>query len=120
MKLNTNKTHSIIISRSGTALPQHPLLSFCGVDLETSTFLKLLGVILDNKLSFEMYIRKIAIPIAQKTGLIGKCFKVLGYDNSVLRCFYAFILPCIEYCSPVWCFGSDNHLRLLDCALGNK
>ena len=53
MKLNPNKTHSIIFSRSRTALPQHPPLSLCGVELKTSTFLKLLfGIVLDNKLTF--------------------------------------------------------------------
>ena len=39
MKLNQNKTHSIIISRSRTALPQHLPLFLCGFKLETSTFL---------------------------------------------------------------------------------
>ena len=46
-------------------------------------------------------------------------FKALGNDDSVLRTFYAFILPCFEYCSPVWCCESDSHLRLLDRALDN-
>ena len=103
MKLSTNKTHSIIVLRSRTALPQHPLLPLCGVKLETSTFLKLLGIVLDKKLTFEMHICNIASSIAQKTGLIHKCFEALGYDDSVLWSFYAFIPPCFEYCWSVWC-----------------
>ena len=36
-------------------------------------------------------------------------------DQSILRkCFYSFILPCFEYCSPVWSSAADSHLRLLD------
>ena len=66
------------------------------VELETSTFLKLLGVVLDNKLTFEMHILNIPVLIAQKTGLICKCFKALGNDDAVLRSFYTFILPCFE------------------------
>ena len=48
-----------------------------------------------------------------------KCFKALGNDDSVLGTIYAIILPCFEYCSPVWCSGSDSHFRLMDHALGN-
>ena len=36
-----------------------------------------------------------------------------------LKYFFAFILPFFEYYSPVWCSGSNSHLRLLDHALGN-
>ena len=66
-----------------------------------------------------MHIGNIATSIAQKTGLIRKCFKILGNDDLIFRSFYASILPCFEYCLLVWCTGSNSHLRLLDCALGN-
>ena len=82
-----------------------------------STFLKLLGIVLDNKLTFEMHILNVASSIAQKISFM--CFKGLRNDDSVLLTFYVFIQPCFEYCSPVWCSGSVSHLRLLDHALGN-
>ena len=119
MKLNPSKTHSIIVSRSRTPLPLHPPLLLCGVVLEVSNSLELLGVTLDNKLTFEKHIRNMANSIAQKTGLIRKCYKALGNSDSVLKSFYAFILPCFEYCSPVWGSASDSHLRLLDRAFNN-
>ena len=31
-----------------------------------------------------------------------------------MRCFTSFILPCLEYCSPVWSSAADSHLKLLD------
>ena len=119
MKLNPRKTHSIIISRSRTPYPLHPPLTLCGLDLEVSSSLKLLGVTIDDKLTFEKHVRNIASSIAQKTGLIRKCYKTLGNNDAVLKSFYAFILPCFEYCSPVWCSASDSHLKLLDRALNN-
>ena len=61
----------------------------------------------------------INIIYAQKTGLIRKCFKTLANHDAVQRFFYVFILPCFEYCSPVWSSESDCHLRLLDRALDN-
>ena len=89
----------------------------CGLDLEVSSSLKLLGVTIDDKLKFEKDIRNIASSIAQKTGLIRKCYKTLGNIDAVLKSFYAFILPCFEYCFPVWCSVSDSHLKLLDRVL---
>ena len=36
-------------------------------------------------------------------------------DQSLLqKCFNSFILPCLEYCSPVWCSAADSYLPLLD------
>ena len=32
----------------------------------------------------------------------------------LLKCFNSFILPCLEYCSPVWSSAADSHLKLLD------
>ena len=32
----------------------------------------------------------------------------------VAKCFWAFILPVIEYCSPVWMSAATSHLLLLD------
>ena len=32
----------------------------------------------------------------------------------MMRCFNSFILPCLEYCSPVWSSAADSHLKLLD------
>ena len=31
-----------------------------------------------------------------------------------MKCFNSFILPCLEYCSPVWSTAADSHLKLFD------
>ena len=37
------------------------------------------------------------------------------HDRSLLgRCFRGFVLPVLEYCSAVWCYAADTHLKLLD------
>ena len=48
MKLNSSKTHSVIISRFRTLLSLYPTSTLCGVDLEVSSFLKCFGVIFDK------------------------------------------------------------------------
>ena len=67
-----------------TPYPLYPPLFLCGLDLEVSSFLNLLRVTTDDKLTFEKHIRIIASSIAQKTGLICKCYKTLDNNDAVL------------------------------------
>ena len=77
-------------------------------------FFKILGVMFDSKFTFERHIRSISSSVAQKIGLLRKSFKIFGDHDVLLRCFNSFILPCLEYCSPVWSSAADSHLKLLD------
>ena len=114
MKLNARKTQSMVVSRSRTLAPLHPDLLIDNVPLTTCNCFKILGVILDSKFTFEKHIRSISSSVAQKIGILRKSFKIFG-DQSILKnCFNSFILPCFEYCSPVWSSAADCHLKLLD------
>ena len=73
---------------------------------------KILGVIFD-KFNFE-HLPSVSSSVAQKTGLLRESFKVFGAQSILQKCFNFVILPCLEYCSPVWCPAADSYLRLLD------
>ena len=119
MKMNPTKTQSMIVGRSRTILPSHPDLLIDNVPLITNNSFKILGVLFDEKFTFEAHLRATSSLIAQKLGLLRKSFKIFN-DQSILRkCFYSFILPCFEYCSPVWSSAADSHLRLLDRTLNS-
>ena len=114
MKLNANKTQSMIVSRSRTVYPNHHDLFINNVVLTTCGSFKILGVLFDSKFTFEQHVRSISSSVAQKIGLLRKSYKIFG-DPSVLRkCFNSFILPCLEYCSPAWSSAAPFHLKLLD------
>ena len=51
---------------------------------------------------------------SQKLGIIRKAYKIFGQDAVTSQCFRSFVLPLLEYCSPVWRSAADSHLRLLD------
>ena len=114
MRLNPNKTQSMIVSRSRTVFPPHPDLLVGSTSLNSCEFFKILGVTFDSKFTFERHIRSISSLDAQKIGLLRKSFRIFGDHDVLLRCFNSFILPCLEYCSPVWSFAVDSHLKLLD------
>ena len=43
------------------------------------------------------------------------------HDRSLLeRCFRGFVLPVLQYCSAVWCWAADTHLKLLDRAVSGS
>ena len=114
MKLNANKTQSMIVSRSRTVYPNHHDLFINNVVLTTCGSFKIWSVLFDSKFTFEQHVRCISSSVAQKIGLLRKSYKIFG-DPSVLRkCFNSFILPCLEYCSPAWSSVAASHLKLLD------
>ena len=66
MKLNANKTQSMIVSRSRTLVPNHPDLSINNVILQTCESFKILGIEFDSKFTFEQHIRTVSSSVAQK------------------------------------------------------
>ena len=80
--------------------------------------LKVLGVVLDTKLLFESPLRLITASVFSKLGIIHIRVLFLFADAVlVLRCFWSFLLPVLEYCSPVWMSAAASHLGLLDCLI---
>ena len=79
--------------------------------------LKILGVILDSKLTFEKQVRAIAATASMRVGILRKTMSVFRDVAIVAKCFWAFILPVLEYCSPVWISAATSHLSLLDCVV---
>ena len=77
MKMNPNKTQSMIVSRSRTLEPQHPDLFIDNVPLTTSDAFKILAVTFQSKFAFESHLHSVSSVIAQKLGLLRKSYLVL-------------------------------------------
>lgn len=70
---------------------------------------KLLGVHLDNRLTFEEHVAHICTKISKTVGVLGKLTDVLPID--VLEKIYrALILPYLVYCVDVWYTGCMAHM----------
>ena len=114
MELNPIKTKSAIFTRSRTMLPEHPDINLGDSTIENVTNLKLLGVLFDSKMTFELHVRAIASKVSQKIGILRKCWQTYQDNSVILKCFYAFILPFFEYCSAVWMSAASTHLKVLE------
>ena len=119
MKLNPGKTKSLIVSRSRTSTPQHGFYILDGIRIDNRASLKILGVEFDSKLTFESHLRSIASASSRNIGLLRMARRVFGDVDLLRRCFLAFILPSLEYCSSVWSSSAACHLSLLDRVVRN-
>ena len=105
MKLNVSKNKTMIVFRSRAVHPLLTPLILDGTVLKESADLVILGVTFDAKITFEKHLPSVFSAAAQR----------LGHDQSLLvRSFWSFVLPVLEYCSAVWFSAADSHLKLLD------
>ena len=98
MLVNPSKTRGMLISCSRTVEPLFPDLVVDGTVIEIVSELKILGVILDLKLAL---VRPIAASASRRVGILRKTMSVFLDVAVVAKCFWAFILPMLEHCSPV-------------------
>ena len=84
-----------------------------GSVIQESKNVKLLGIHIDSKLTFEYHLRHLSNNISQKIGIVSKCLSVFNDSDIARKCFNAFILPLFEYCYPVWMSAADCHINLL-------
>ena len=76
MRLNLNKTQSMIVSRSRTVYPPHPDLLVGFTSLNSCDSFRILGAMFDSKFTFKRHIRSISSSVAQKIGLLRKSFRI--------------------------------------------
>ena len=103
VKLNASKTKTMIVSRICTVHPQSTLLTLDGTVLNEPADLVILAVTFDVKMTIQEHLRR--FPVMQLIGL-GSHHRLL-----LLRSFWSFILPVLEYCSAVWWSAGDSHLN---------
>ena len=114
MLVNPSKKRGMLISRSRTVEPLFPDLVIDGSVVEMVSELRIFGIVLDSKLTFEKQVRAIAASAAMRVGILRKTMSVFRDVAIVAKCFWAFILPVLEYCYPVWMSAATSHLSLLD------
>ena len=114
MSIQFNSKKTMIVSRTRAVFLPHLDLLVGSTSLNSCDSFTILGVMFDSKFTCERHIRSISSAVAQKIGLLRKSFRIFGDHVVLLKCFNSFILPCLEYCSPVWSSAADSHLKLRD------
>ena len=114
MKLYASKTKTsktIIVSKSPTVHPLLTPLTLDGTVLKESADLVILEVTFDAKMTFEKHLRSVSSAAARRLGIMRKSWQVFRDRSLLLRSFWSFVLPVLEYCSAVWCSAASSHLN---------
>lgn len=75
-------------------------------------YIKFLGVIIDDKLSWTSHIQYICSKISKGIGIIAKARKYVN-NRSLITLYYSFIYPYILYCIEVWGRATENCMKPL-------
>ena len=110
--LNLNKTKRLVVSRHRTVNPPDGDLVLSGVSICDSSNLDILSLKFDSRLTFEDHVRGIVFRVSQRIVILRLVKRVFVDTFVLLRCYYAFVLPIHEYCSPVWGSAAKCHLQL--------
>ena len=97
-KLNVNSSHCNSVDN---------------VDINDVQIIRDLGVIVDSKLKFTAHIAKVVSTAKQRTSLLFRAF-LTREPKFLLIAFKSYILPLLEYCSPIWSPHSVGDIILLE------
>ena len=114
MMLNPNKTKALVVCRFRTVYPAHGDLVLSGVAICANPNLDILGVKFDGRVTFEDNVLGIVSRVSQRIGILRLVKRVFVETSVLLCCYYGFVLPILEYCSPVWGSAAECHLQLLE------
>ena len=82
--------------------PPYGDLVLSGVSIRASPNLYILGVKFCSKLTFEDHVRGIVSRVSQRIEILRLVKRIFVDSCTLLRCYFSFVLPIVEYCSRVW------------------
>ena len=105
-----SKSHALTL---GTRRWDFPPLLFDGVVVPEVEEIELLGVIVDQKLTFAPQISKLCTKARQRLGFLRRASRVLCGRRRA-NTYKAFVRPRLEYAHLCWMGAADSHLAKLD------
>lgn len=81
--------------------------------IEPTNLMKLLGIIIDDKLNFSEHVKTIAVQVRRLVGVIMRLRNLIP-EKAKLQRYRMAILPHLTYCSVVWHFLKASDTRKLE------
>ena len=104
---NARKSNYIIFSHRN--IPDNLRITIGDHVLDWETCGKFLGVVLDDKLRFDVHINQIACKVSKLIGLL--CKLKIFFPSEILRSLYlTLVYPYLNYCILAWGSTNDSHL----------
>lgn len=115
IKLNEQKTEVIIFKRKIKECNMVVPIRVNGHNIQPTTIVKYLGVILDTKLRFKQQIRH---ALKKAYAIQRKLYPLISHNSHIstknkLLIYKMIIQPIITYASPIWCGASKTNMKQL-------
>ena len=111
-KFNPSKTRVLTISRARDAALAHPPLFLGSQRLDEAEHLTIVGLLINNRLSWGDHIRRVTISCSQHLGALRRASFCLP-SPALLAAYKGIIRARMEYLSPVWRGGPQTDLQNL-------
>jgi hypothetical protein len=115
MSLHIGKTKTMLVTnrQKRTAISNKKInINFNDTPIECVDNFKVLGMIIDNNLSWSAHIESIRKSVCSKLFLLSRIRHLLPFSSR--KQFYnSFILPHFDYCSNIWYFCSQEDMNCL-------
>ena len=108
LTLNLKKTHFMIFHRSRIKC-EGVQITIRNENIKETNSIKLLGIIVDNKLKWHEHIIYIKNKVSRAIGIIYKARKYAN-KQTVKQMYYTFVFPYLIYCCEIW--GNTSHTYL--------
>ena len=120
LKLNPSKCKVLTLTLRRS--PIHANYTIGGTAIERLTVMRDLGVLIDEKLTFEAHIDSIVSKANRAMGLMFRSFQTGRRGRPMHQCnsramlstYYANVRSVLEYCCVVWGGAADSHLQRLE------
>ena len=103
LKANKNKYQAMVIQNSKKSNIKIKVMADENNEAEQTRCLKLLGVEVDDELTFGTHISNLCKRVSQRIGVLSR-FRNMIPTNAKLTIYTSAILPHLRYCSTVWHF----------------
>ena len=111
--LNVSKTNCIVLG-TNHLLSSKPVLNIAinNTVIQQVEEVKLLGVTIDNKLSWDKHVQKVVTKMGNALSIIKRCAKYFTHTLAK-QVIQALVLSNLDYCSIVWSSTSCGNIRKL-------
>lgn len=118
LEFNAGKSFKLCITKKRNAVEVDATYHLSGQRIESVSYMRDLGVLIDSKLSFEHHIRDKVCKANKMLGFLMRTCTRFRELRALLTLYFTIVRPLLEYNSPVWSPIYDIYVRTLESVQG--
>ena len=113
MKTNPDKFQVLFLCPPRLTDPFQDNFQFSNISIKREHFVKLLGVVIDDKLNFDKHVKEICCKAARQLNALYRLRNLISADQRLLL-YQCFIMSNFNYCPLVWHFCSRKSIHKIE------